>query len=315
VIRALAKGALLAGFGVTKTTAEWYRTITREWMGSQATHVDKLQRVWPGYVEVWRNYGVELDGATTWVHEGGWTPFPFLANHLVTGSAGIVTNHEGRMLDRYLARAVNGALACDLPADLPLDKRRHDLEPLRWADTVEDAVAQLGGRLHEGIDPAVVPLDVESVDICHSGGTLEHYRPAELEAFLAEARRVLKPGGTMSHVFDHRDHLHHADARWPFLRHYRMTDLSYRIFCGNPLLYHNRLLPGEIAGMFEAAGFERVAIRRMMLPSRRYVEDGTNMSNGRFGIARSQLARRFAAATDDDLRTAAAHYLYRRPGR
>ena len=37
------------------------------------------------------------------------------------------------------------------------------------------------------------------------------------------------------------------------------------------------------------------------------------MSHGDVGIERSKLAARFSDATDDDLRTAAAHYLYRKP--
>lgn len=312
MIKGLAKGGLFATFGISHSTARLYRTITREWMGSQATHVDKLRRVWPGYVEVWNRLGVELGGATVWVHEGGWTPFPFFANYLVTGSAGVVTNHEGRMLDRYLARAVNGAVTCELPEFLPLAERRRHLEPLRWTETVADAVAELGGALHQGVAVASIPVESDSVDLCHSGGTLEHYRPSELESFLAEAYRILRPGGTMSHVFDHRDHLHHADAGWPFLRHYSMSDLSYRILCDNPLLYHNRLLPGEVAETFASAGFERIEIRRMMLPAKRYVIDGFDMSDGEHGINRSKLAHRFASATDDDLRTAAAHYIYRK---
>jgi SAM-dependent methyltransferase len=312
MIRAIAKGAVFAGFGVSQPTARLYRTITRDWMGSQATHVDKLQRVWPGYVDVWRGIGVEPEGARVWVHEGGWTPFPFFANHLVTGDAGVVTNHESRMLDRYLARAVNGALDCALPKDLP--DRSDALEPLRWAPTVRDAIAQIGGALHEGVQLDAIPLESESVDLCHSGGTLEHYRPDNLRSFLAEALRVLRPGGVMSHVFDHRDHLHHADVQWPYLRHYGMSDITYRALCANRLLYHSRLLPDEVADLLAEADFERITIRRMMLPSRRYLDDGGDMSEGSFGIERSKLARRFAKASDDDLRTAAAHYLYRRPG-
>lgn len=313
MIRGLAKGGLLAAFGVTPQTSRLYRTITREWMGSQATHVDKLKRVWPGYVDVWRANAVDLDGARVWIHEGGWTPFPFFANHLVTGSAGYVTNHEGRMLDRYLARAVNGAVSCDLPADLPLDRRRRDVEPLRWATSVGEAITSIGGVLHEGVSVEAIPLADNSVDLCHTGGTLEHYIPGTLRSFLAEAMRIVRPGGVMSHVFDHRDHLHHADTEWPYLRHYEMSDLAYRVLCGSSLLYHNRLLPGQVAATFEQAGFERVVIRRMMLPSKRYVDDGVDMSEGEFGIQRSRLTARFRDASDDDLRTAAVHYLYRKP--
>ena len=314
MIRGLAKGGLFAAFGVTKSTARLYRTMTRDWMGSQATHVDKLQRVWPGYVDVWRSKaGIELDGAVTWVHEGGWTPFPFFANYLVTGKAGFVTNHDGRMLDRYLARAVNGAAACGLPSDLPLAERQAALSPLRWMPSVREAISQLDGVLHEDISISAIPLENESIDLCHTGGTLEHYHPDLLTTFLDEAMRILRPGGVMSHVFDHRDHLHHADAGWPYLAHYRLSDTTHRILNGNPLLYHNRLLPHEVAQAFEQAGFERIVIRRMMLPSRRYVDDGSDMSEGMAGIDRNKLAKRFSSASDDDLRTAAAHYLYRKP--
>ena len=313
MIRGLAKGALLATFGISTRTAMFYRTMTRDWMGSQATHVDKLRRVWPGYVSVWQRLNIPLQGAHMWVHEGGWTPFPFFANHLVTGRAGTVTNHEGRMLDRYLARAVNGAITCELPQELPLDERRRDLEPLRWTDTTHEAIGALGGMLHEAVDVGRLPMASDSVDLCHSGGTLEHYRPDQLAVFLSEARRVLRPGGVMSHVFDHRDHLHHADHTWPFLAHYGRSDLAQRLWCSGPLLYHNRMLPGQIAEVFERAGFERILIRRMMLPSRVYQDDGADMGSGEPGIERTKLATRFQDATDDDLRTAAAHYLYRKP--
>jgi len=81
---------------------------------------------------------------------------------------------------------------------------------------------------------------------------------------------------------------------------------------GHPLTYHNRLLPGEIERMFEKAGFERIAVRRMILPAQRYVAD-EELMQGTEGIARGRLAPRFQSATDADLRTAAAHYLYRKP--
>lgn len=315
MIRGLAKGAALAAFGTTGPTARLYRTVTREWMGSQATHVDKLRRVWPGYVDIWRSRaGVNLDGADIWIYEGGWTPFPFFANLLVTGKAGTVTNRSGRMLDRYLGRAVNGAISCALPEDLPLAERRPQLESLRWAPTVHQAIATIAGELHEGIEPSSIPLGSDSIDLCHSGGTLEHYRPDDIRAFLGEAMRILRPGAAMSHVFDHRDHLHHADESWPYLAHYGISPQSYRVLSGGPLLFHNRLLPRQVADLFEEAGFERVVIRRMMLPSKSYVDDGTDMADGVPGIERSKLAASFRQATDADLRTAAARYLYRKPG-
>jgi hypothetical protein len=63
--------------------------------------------------------------------------------------------------------------------------------------------------------------------------------------------------------------------------------------------------------MFEAAGFERIAIRRMIYPDRRYVA-WDEAADGKPGVERSKLQGRFANASDADIRTAAAHYLYRK---
>src|SRR2546421_412739 len=138
--RAVVKGAGLAAFGRAPGGARFYRRLTREWAGTQATHVDKLRRVWPRYVEVWQS-------------------------------------------------------RC-------------------------------------GVERAALPLSADSVDLCHSGGALEHYPPDALRAFLAECFRILRPGGVASHVFDHRDHLHHADRRWPFLAHLALPDAMYELLYG-----------------------------------------------------------------------------------
>jgi SAM-dependent methyltransferase len=312
--RGLAKGALLTTFGRIPGGVRAYRTLTRDWMGTQATHVDKLSRVWPGYVRVWRSHaGLELEGADIWVHEGGWTPFPLLVDYLVTGKAGVVTNHRAVVLDRYLGRAVNGAISCELPDDAHVAPRRGDLEPLRWAPTVRAAIESIDGHLWEGVELGRIPLGAESVDLCHSGGVLEHEEPQALRAFLGECVRILRPGGVMSHVFDHRDHLRHADPDWGFLAHLGLGPRLYALLCGHSLLYHNRLLPSQVAAMFEAAGFERIAVRRMILPAGKYVDTEIEALAGEAGIERARLAAPFREASEPDLRTAAAHYLFRKP--
>jgi SAM-dependent methyltransferase len=313
MIRAAAKGAMLFGFGRTPGGAHFYRRLTREWRGTQGTHVDKLRRVWPGYLEVWRSRcGLEFEGLDVWVHEGGWTPFAPLVNYLLTGKGGALTNREGQMLDRYLARAVNGTLATELPEALVPAERRRRVEALRWEARAAEAIAMVGGSVREGVRPDKIPLATASVDLCHSGGALEHYRPEELSAFLVECCRVLRPGGIASHVFDHRDHLYHADKQWPFLAHLALPEPLYAALSGHPLGYHNRLSPTQVMALFEAAGFERVAVRRMILPDRRYVE-GDEALTGRPGLSRRLLARGFRKLSEADLYTAAAHYLYRKP--
>jgi SAM-dependent methyltransferase len=310
--RGVAKAGVFAALGRVPGGADVYRTITRDWMGTQATHVDKLRRVWPGYVELWRSVaGVEVEGADLWVFEGGCTPFPSLAAFLVTGRGGVVSNRRSRVLDRYLARAVNGAIGSDLPAPR---ERRAALEPLRWAPSARAAIASVGGRLLEGVPPDRIPLPDASVDLCHSGGVLEHEEPRTLAAFLRECRRILRPGAVMSHVVDHRDHLHHADPSWPYLGHLRLGPRSYRALFGHPLGYHSRLPPEEVRRAFERAGFDLIALRRMPGPSGSSAAADGEVLAAAPGLDRGRLARAFRDMSELDLRTAAAHYLYRNPG-
>jgi SAM-dependent methyltransferase len=284
-------------------------------MGTQATHVDKLRRVWPHYVSAWREHcNLELEGLEIWVHEAGWTPFTALVNFLLTGRGGILSNSKGEVLDRYLARAVNGALATELSPGLTTGERRRAVEALRWCKSAREAIDHVGARLLEGVDPGAIPLPSASVDLVHSGGALEHYTVDQLSAFLAQCRRILRPGGVASHVLDHRDHLHHADGAWPFLGHLALPGPLYRAAFGHPLSFHNRLSPSRVSQCFEAAGFQRVAVRRMILPEGRYIEPGQQIpAHARSGLPRWLLAPEFSQISDDDLRTAAAHYLYRNP--
>jgi SAM-dependent methyltransferase len=310
--RALTKGAAMAAFGHVPGGSALYRRLTREIGGTQASHVDKLARVLPGYCRLWaERCGVRLQGARIWMHEGGWTPYPLLAAYLLTGAGGVVTNGTGRMLQRYLVPAVNGALATAWPAGaVPADRRRA-IEALRWAPELSDVVAATGGVVHAGVDPIRPPLADASIDLVHSGGALEHLPPASLARFLASSRRVLAPGAIASHVFDHRDHLHHADHRWPFLSHLALPHPAYRLTAGHALGYHNRLSPTQVAALFQAAGFQLIALRRLILPDHSWVDDDAQALRGAPGLPRPLLAPRFRDISDVDLRTAAAHYLCR----
>ena len=135
-----------------------------------------------------------------------------------------------------------------------------------------------------------------------------------LAGFLRESFRVLRPGGVASHVYDHRDHLRHVDPRWPFLLHMALPDRVYRAAFGHPLLFHNRLAPAEVMSLFEAAGFERIAVRRFVLPDKRYV-DADAVSAGEAGVPAWLQSGRLGRLSVEDRHTAAIHYLYRKPAR
>lgn len=311
-MRAAAKAALLFAFGRVPGGAHLYRTITRLGMGTQATHVDKLARVWPGYCRVLtEKCGIDWAGKDLWIHEGGWTVLPVVVGYLLTGKGACVTNCEGRISDRYTRRSLEFAAGLDFPIEALAD-RKAMLAKMEGLGS-KSLVAKLGGHVWEAVHPSKLPLEPDSADICHTGGTLEHYRPDVLRGFIAESYRVLRPGGVASHVFDHRDHLFHADRRIPFLNHLRFSERTYAFRFGHPLLYHNRLLPADVVGMFEAEGFQTIAVRRLVLPNARYVETEEETLQGAQGIPRESLAVGFRRASDADLHTAAAHYLFRKP--
>lgn len=162
------------------------------------------------------------------------------------------------MLNRYSQRAMEGALGLELPGLSGVGERRAVLAAQVRKVDVRHAFEQLQVRLVSGVDPATIPLAHTSIDLAHSGGALEHLRPADLERFLAGCFQTLRPGGVASHVFDHRDHLHHADRDWPFLSHLALPGWAYELWSGHPLGYHNRLPPAEVIELFEDAGFEAI---------------------------------------------------------
>lgn len=314
MIRALAKGAALWGFGRAPGGEHAYRWLTRNQLGTYATHVDKLARVWPGYARLWRDRcGLPLDGARLLVLDGGETPFVPFASFLLTGAGGVVVNRDAGMLPRYLARARTGVLAAPWDADQAPSVRRQRLEGLRWEPSLAAALAAVDGRVL--IDAHRLPVPAASIDLVHSGGALEHYPPDELDAILAEMRRVVRPGGIVSHVVDHRDHLHHADNRYPFLAHLALPDPLYRAAFGHGLGFHNRLSPTAVHARLVAAGLEPIALRRLVYAGgeRRWVDDDASALAGAPGLPPARLAAAFRDLSPADLRTAAAHYLFRRP--
>jgi SAM-dependent methyltransferase len=273
--------------------------------------IRKLQRVWPSYVRVWRERcGLEdLEGRTVWVHEPGWVPFAPLASFLLTGRGGIVTAAREGLSDRYVRAAARGVLAAGFEVAAP--ERRAAIAALQ-SEGVAEVLRVTGARVVTVRDPGRLPIAPGSVDLCHSGGVLEHQTPEALAAFLRASFVALRPGGIASHVYDHRDHLRHVDPGWPFLLHMALPGAAHRVCFGHPLLFHNRLAPAEVAALFEAAGFERIAHRRFVLPDKRYVDEGAAAA-GEAGVPGWLRTGRLSRLTDEDRHTAAVHYLYRKP--
>ena len=308
-MKAYAKAAIQACFGRLPGGAGLYRKLTRERMGTQASHIEKLARAWPRYVETWHRCGLDLEGKVVWMHEGGWTPYPFMLLYLLTGRGGIVTMTEGEPQDRYAEKALEFALRQRFGSFVPPEERYETLRALQGCP-VDRIVQALGGRWLRS-DRLRPHLEPASVDLLVTGGVLEHLRPDELRTFLAHSRTIVREGGWASHVFDLRDHLYHADKSIPFLNHLRFSDPVYGAMFGHRLGYHSRLFAAQIREEIEGAGFRVTEMRRRVLPADKYVDSPEEFDTALVGLERRLLDPKFRGATDEDLRTVAAQFICR----
>jgi len=89
-----------------------------------------------------------------------------------------------------------------------------------------------------------------SVDFIWSQAVLEHIRLREFDAFMAETRRILRPGGLCSHRIDLQDHLGAALNNLRFSE--RLWEADWFARSG---FYTNRLRFSDLLRRFRAAGF------------------------------------------------------------
>ena len=156
-----------------------------------------------------------------------------------------------------------------------------------WATMAEMLRDCRGTYLTGGVD-SLRSLPGASVDFIWSQAVLEHVRRAEFAATAAELRRVLRPGGRMSHQVDFKDHL---GGKLNSLR-FAPETWEGRLFSESGF-YTNRLRLSEVTDAFEAAGFSvevRARASWSSLPTPRIAMDPS-----------------FQRLTDEDLLVSDAH--------
>lgn len=135
---------------------------------------------------------------------------------------------------------------------------------LATSENVEAMLAVLDARyLTEGLK-SLKAIESGSVDFIWSQAVLEHVRRHEIDAVFAEFRRVLKPGGAMSHRIDFKDHLGGSLNNLRFSR--RLWESEFMSRSG---FYTNRLRPSAMLGAMRRAGFSftiRETVRWEALP-------------------------------------------------
>jgi SAM-dependent methyltransferase len=127
-------------------------------------------------------------------------------------------------------------------------------------------------------------VETGSIDIIWSQAVLEHVRLRELDDVLAELRRILAPGGVMSHRIDYKDHLGGSlnNLRFP-------ENVWESEFMARSGFYTNRVRNSEFLRRIETAGFDLIDVRPGRWDS--------------LPISRSQMAKPFRILDEDDLLT------------
>lgn len=97
----------------------------------------------------------------------------------------------------------------------------------------------------------------ESIDFVSSTSTFEHLPEAEIPPILRELYRILKPGGVVSIIVDHRDHWSYFDRNISVYNFLAYSERAWTRY--NPSLhFQNRLRAVDYSNMFAQTSFELV---------------------------------------------------------
>lgn len=125
----------------------------------------------------------------------------------------------------------------------------------------QDLLGAVGVNTRVG-DARQLDLASDSVDLVCSNNTLEHIPPDVIGGLFTEFRRVLAPGGLMSHHIDLSDHYSHFDRSISVYNFLRYSEAEWRRY-NNDLLFQNRLRLSDYERLHEETGW-RVLCRESL---------------------------------------------------
>jgi len=125
---------------------------------------------------------------------------------------------------------------------------------LSFSGNLDDLLEMMNVRYISPGDAASLPLPDKSVDFHVSHTVLEHVPAPVISKILAEAKRVMVPGGLLLHNIDPSDHFCHQDMEIPAINFLRFSDAEWDKWAGNQFMYHNRLRASEHLDLFARAG-------------------------------------------------------------
>jgi SAM-dependent methyltransferase len=129
----------------------------------------------------------------------------------------------------------------------------------------------------------------ESIDFCFSNAVLEHIPLDHADQLVRELRRILKPGATMSHQIDFKDHIDSSLNNLCVSR----SLWEKKWFAQKSGFYTNRYRLSDWIRMFESNGF--------------FVDHVTKQNWNVVPRPRTKLSSEFQKYTDEDLCCSSAH--------
>ena len=141
-------------------------------------------------------------------------------------------------------------------------------------------------------DASHLPIAAATVDMHVSHTVMEHIPEDVLAAILAEAKRIMLPGGLLVHNIDPSDHFSHDDSSVTRINFLQFSDAEWKRWGGNQFMYHNRLRAGDYMRLFDEGGVR-------VLGAKRVVDDrsATALAGG------FSLAKRFKPLSHEELAT------------
>lgn len=297
-LKAAIRKAVLASPG----GADLYRYLTYRVLGTQHGMAYKWFRVFPNHVGVLHEkFGDKARRAPLWCYDSGATPAAAFAAALVSDEACLLTDRYNRLADKYLetSRRVLAEKGPELAALARAPEGRFEelRDKLASCASSLGAIRALGMGYSSDHAAATSPEWKGRIGLIFSAGTLEHYRPDQVDRELARMHQALRPGGVLSHVIDHRDHRWHADKSISPLLHLTLPRDEYARRFDNPLDYHNRWMQSDWVRAMERHGFDVEARVRHA-----YTPDLVQLD-------RSRLAEEFRNLPERDFEVIVTHFV------
>jgi SAM-dependent methyltransferase len=141
---------------------------------------------------------------------------------------------------------------------------------------------------NNGLD-SIKKIESNSIDFIYSQAVLEHIRVNEVEKYITEFKRVLKIGGSMSHIIDFKDHLggNLNNLRFPS----RIWESKFASKSG---FYTNRIRYSQFINLFKKSELNIKILSKEVWKN--------------IPINRVKLAKEFKELTDSDLKVKEAHF-------